>query len=158
MTASITAVRGWTRSRKALPVVLVLLAVALVWSVLARGSSAAAARGYRVPQDAKVESTLGVRFSQAAVVADGGIVELRYVVLDPQKASRFQNDVHHPPVLRSERRGGSVYRTALMKQGHDLRPGQTYYVLYLNNHAAIRSGESMEIDAGGGRIASVPVR
>jgi hypothetical protein len=92
------------------------------------------------------------------VVADGGIVELRYTVLDGQKASKFQNDVHHPPVLRSERRKGDVYRAALMKQGHELRPGQTYYILYLNNGHAIRSGETLEVEAGGAKLQHVPVR
>jgi hypothetical protein len=80
------------------------------------------------------------------------------VVLDTQKATRFQSDTKHPPLLKSERRDGIAWRAALMRQGHDLRPGQTYFILYLNNHQAIRSGESLEIDAGGARLASVPVR
>ena len=144
--------RGW----QVLVVVgmLVLLFTALV---LTR-PSADAAGPYRVPHDPRIEDRLGIRVERAAVVADGGIVEIRYTVLDGQKASRFQNDTHHPPVLRSERRRGDVYRAALMKQGHDLRPGQTYYILYLNNGGAIRSGDTIDIDAGGIHLQHVPVR
>jgi len=61
-------------------------------------------------------------------------------------------------MLHSEKRGGTLYRTALMRQGHDLRPGQDYYILYLNNKGVVRPGETMEIDAGGKSLAKVPVR
>jgi hypothetical protein len=148
----------WRRGavRIAVLVVLVLtFAAVLTWRVQ---STAGAGKPYQVPQDRQLESSLGIRIAQAAVVADGGIVELRYTVLDGQKASRFQNDVHHPPVLHSERRKGDVYRAALMKQGHELRPGQTYYILYLNNGNAIRSGETLEVEAGGAKLQHVPVR
>jgi hypothetical protein len=99
-----------------------------------------------------------VRFSQAAVVADGGLVELRYVVLDTQKASAFQNDIKHPPTLRNERNGKTAWRAALMKQGHELRPGQSYYLLYLNNQGAIKRGDKIAIDAGQRHLQHVPVR
>jgi hypothetical protein len=136
-----------------------LLTVGFVLALSWRGDHADAGKRYAVPQNATLESKLGIRFTQAAVVADGGLVELRYTVLDVDKATTFQNDVHHPPVLKSTKRGDDVlYRTALMKQGHSLRPGQTYYILYLNNHKAVRSGETLEIDAGGGQLANVPVR
>lgn len=132
-----------------------LLVAALAW----RHAEGAAARPpYRVPQSADLESTLGVRFTQAEVVGDGGLVEIRYVVLDAQKATRFQSDTKHPPLLRSERRGGVAWRAALMRQGHELRPGQDYFILYLNNHNAIRPGETLEIDAGNRRLQHVPVR
>jgi hypothetical protein len=151
--------RAWWRRglvRTAVLAVLVLgFAVALVWRVQ---TPATAKRPYQVPGDPKMESSLGIRIQQAAVVGDGGIVEIRYTALDSEKASRFQNDVHHPPVLRSERRSADVYRSALMKQGHEPRPGQSYYILYLNNSNAIRSGETLEIEAGGAKLQHVPVR
>ena len=138
---------------------LVLLALSLGAAVTIRfvGSAHAAPR-YDVPHDGQMEAALGIRFSQAAVVADGGLVELRYVVLDTQKASAFQNDTKHPPTLRSERNGRIAWRPALMKQGHELRPGQTYYLLFLNNAGAIKRGDKIEIDSGQRRLQHVPVR
>lgn len=133
-----------------------LAAAALAWRTTAPAKAGA---GYDVPRSAAIEADLGVRFVQAAVVADGGIVELRYTVLDAQKASKFQRAVHNPPVLRSEQRPGpALYRTALMRQGHELRPGQNYYILYLNNQRAVRSGGTLQIDARGQILAHVPVR
>jgi hypothetical protein len=138
---------------------ILLLAVALVAAMAVRFvGTADATPKYDVPHDGQLEAALGIRFSQAAVVADGGLVELRYVVLDTQKASAFQNDTKHPPTLRSERNGKVAWRPALMKQGHELRPGQSYYLLYLNNGGAIKRGDTIEIDSGQRRLQHVPVR
>ncbi|HEV7897253.1 MAG TPA: hypothetical protein VGP31_05360 [Planosporangium sp.] len=145
--------------RQAGRIMIVLLGLGLVAAVGWRFAGSADARGgYGVPQDGRVEGQLGVRFTQAAVVADGGLVEIRYTVLDTQRASAFQNDVKHPPLLKNERSGKTAWRTALMKQGHELRPGQTYYILYLNNKNAIKRGDKIEISAGSRRLAHVPVR
>ena len=160
MSGSVSTLVGVLRGRWALRLVLVVL-LALVAATLAwrAAGTAQASNRYDVPHNSSMEAKLGIRFTQAAVVADGGLVELRYTVLDTGKATTFQNDVHHPPVLKGSKRGKeSLYRTALMKQGHNLRAGQTYYILYMNNHGAVRSGESLEIDAGGAALANVPVR
>jgi hypothetical protein len=154
MAITFTAVR-----RYAYPIVAVLLAAGLVGAIGWRFAGNAAARPrYDVPHDGRLEGALGVRFTQAALVADGGIVEIRYVVLDTQKGSAFQNDVKHPPLLKNEKNGKTAWRAALMKQGHELRPGQTYYILYLNNQNAIHRGDLIQIEAGAYRLAHVPVR
>ncbi|MBM0240053.1 hypothetical protein JNW88_28355 [Micromonospora sp. ATA32] len=145
--------------RRAGQALILLLTVTLVAvSIVRFGGYASAKTNYTIPHDGQLEATLGVRFTQAAVVADGGLVELRYVVLDTQKASAFQNDTKHPPRLRNERSGKLAWRAALMKQGHELRPGQSYYLLYLNNDSAITRGDKIEITLGQRRLAHVAVR
>jgi hypothetical protein len=137
----------------------VALTLVLAAALILRFVDTADARPrYVVPSDGPMEAALGVRFTQAAVVADGGLVELRYVVLDAQKASAFQNDTKHPPRLRNERSGTIAWRAALMKQGHELRAGQSYYLLYLNSKGAIKRGDKIEIGAGPRHLAHVPVR
>jgi hypothetical protein len=113
--------------------------------------------GSTFPQSAAMEDKLGVRFSRVAVVGDGGLITLSYVVLDGAKATEFQSDVTHPPVLRSEARDASTARVSLMKQGHTLRPGQTFYLVYENTGAALRPGEMVAIDIGGLTLPHVPV-
>jgi hypothetical protein len=136
-----------------------LLALALAGAVTLHLSTGAhAGPPYDVPHDGQMEAALGIRFSQAALVADGGLVELRYVVLDAQKASAFQNDTKHPPVLRNERTSKTTWRAALMKQGHELRPGQSYYLLYLNSQNAIKRGDTIAIESGKRHLLHVPVR
>jgi hypothetical protein len=156
-----TLVTHWSTviRRQAGRIMIVLLALGLIAAVGWRfAGNADAKSGYAVPQDGKMESQLGVRITQASLVGDGGLVEIRYTVLDNQRASAFQNDVKHPPLLKNEKNGKTAWRAALMKQGHELRPGQTYYILYLNNQNAIKRGDKIEISTGPGKLAHVPVR
>lgn len=160
MNTPIAAIRGLLAGRTAFRVLVLGLALALITALGLQLAGGANAKGpNRVPTDPQVESELGIRVDQATVIAAGGIVEIRYTVLDNQKASRFQNDVHHPPTIRSEQHGGNVYRTALMKQAHDLRPGQSYYILYLNNGGAVHRGDTIELDTTGRhKLVHVPVQ
>lgn len=132
----------------------ITLLVAIIISNVAQSQAQA---GRAVPQNAAMENALGVRFSRVAVVADGGLITVSYVVLDPEKASRFQLDGANPPVLHSEARGLSTSRVSLMKQGHSLRAGQTYYLVYQNTRGALRPNEQASIDAGGYHLPHFPV-
>jgi len=133
--------------------VLAVLVALIIGNVVQSRAQASRA----VPQSAAMEQALGVRFSRVAVVADGGLITVSYVVLDPEKASRFQKDGEHPPVLNSESRGLSTRRVSLMKQGHTLRAGQTYYLVYQNTKGALRPSEQVSIDAGGQHLRHIPV-
>lgn len=141
------------------------LPVAVVTLVLAVGGIAVGAyalarpapRSTTVPQSAAMENQLGVRFSRVAVVGDGGLITLTYVVLDSEKASRFQSDTTHRPALRSESRNRQTTRVSLMKQGHTLRDGQTYYLVYENTRGALKSGERVTIVDGSLQLKHVPV-
>ena len=145
------------RSRTALAVVAVLV-VAVLGLVGARALRAGDDDpGRPVPQSAEMETALGVRMSRVAVVGDGGLVTLSYVVLDVDKASRFQADTKHPPVLRSEARDGSTSRVSIMRQGHINRAGATYYFVYQNTGGALRAGEDVTIEYAGLRLEHVPV-
>ncbi len=145
--------RHRTAAFGALGLVLIALAAGGYWLVAAP----AKAGNVPFPQSAAMEDKLGVRFSRVAVVGDGGLVQLNYVVLDSEKASRFQSDVTHPPTLVSEARDGKTQRVSVMKQGHTLRAGQTYYLVYQNTRSALRSGERASIVDADLQLAHVPV-
>ncbi|MDX6228053.1 MAG: hypothetical protein QOI76_1443 [Frankiales bacterium] len=137
-----------------LALVIALLAL-LGYNLTSIGGSSAGP--HKMPQNAAMEDKLGIRFSQVAVVGDGGLVTVTYVVLDSEKASKFQNDVAHPPILKSEARKGSAGRVSLMKQGHTLRAGQKYYLVYQNPADLVRHNEKIEIDYGQLSLKHVPV-
>ncbi len=141
-----------------LVVLAAVLAIALVVGILVglRVWSSADAAG-TFPQSTAIEQQYGVRFSRIAVVGDGGLITLTYVVLDSEKATRFQSDVQHPPELRSEARDGGTKRVSVMKQGHTLRAGQTYYLVYQNTKGALRHGEQASILVGDLVLPHVPV-
>lgn len=137
----------------ALAVVVALVASILVGSLLDRPASGSTV----MPQDPAMEKAIGVRFSRVAVVGDGGLVTVFYVVLDPEKATAFQADREHPPVLRSEARDGGTQRASIMRAGHQMRAGQTYYFVYENVGGALRSGEQVSISYGGLTLRHAPV-
>ncbi|MDQ1727222.1 MAG: hypothetical protein QOK14_1267 [Frankiaceae bacterium] len=145
------------RSRR--PYVRVLVIVVVVAAVAMIGRNLWVSHiqhvSHDVPQSAAMEDKLGVRFSRVAVVADGGLVTLSYVVLDPEKAQRFQAATTTPPVLVSGK--GSLSHVALMKQGHAMRAGQSYYLVYQDTNSAVRDGDRIEITYGDLRLADVPV-
>ncbi len=148
-----------------LPVLLVALSVALVGTVLVRAgvvhvrqSGPMHAPGAKAPESLAVEAQLGIRFSHVAVVGGGGLVELTYTVLDPEKATTFQSDTTHPPTLyRTGDSDNPVHIAALMKQGHNLRPGQTYFILYENPKGVVHAGDTVRIDSKAGELADFPV-
>ncbi len=109
------------------------------------------------PHSAEMERVTGVQFSRVAVVGDGGLVMVEYVVQDVEKAKAFQYDRANVPTLRSEARRLSTSRVSIMKPGHLIRPGQTYYFVYQNTAGALRSGELATITYLGHELTDVPV-
>jgi len=150
----ISAVRGAT-TRRTQAAALLVVAALLGWVVhnLTAHSAVAAAV---MPTNASMEQTLGVRFSRVSVVADGGLVQVSYVILDSDKATRFQDDQKNLPVLTNPKTGLSTRKVALMKQGHSLPVGQTYYFVY-NNAGTVRSHDTATLTAHGQTLAGIPV-
>lgn len=126
-------------------VILVLVVVAGTWfgvARLARPSSTV------VPTSPAIEAKWGVRVTQIGVTADGGMVDFRFVVLDPDKALTMMQNVDDLPVLIAEDSGTLINSTAAMATRHDLNAGQTYFLLYRNTEGAIRPGTSVTVKFG----------
>ena len=138
-------------------VVLVLLVLVLGGLVVTSLRGPAAAGSTAVPQSAALERATGVRFSRVAVVGDGGLVMVEYVVLDVEKATAFQADRPHVPTLASEAREGGTQRVSIMKPGHLIRAGQTYYFVYQNTASAIRPGEMITLRYLSHELHHIPV-
>jgi hypothetical protein len=145
--------RGWFRR---VVILIAVLAVGLAAAGFAVAKVASSGSD-KFPQSAAIENQYGVRFSRIAVVGDGGLITLTYVVLDSEKATRFQADVQHPPELKSEDRDGGTKRVSVMKQGHSLRAGQTYYLVYQNTKGALRHGEKATVQLGSLSLPHAPV-
>lgn len=145
------------RGRLMINLALLAVLITLAGILVVRFGAHADARPTAMPQSAAFEDLTGVRVSRVAVVGDGGLVTVFYVVLDPEKATRFQADRDHPPRLTSEAREGGTQRASIMRAGHAMRAGQTYYLVYENTAGALRSGETMTLTYGGVALHHVPV-
>ena len=150
-------VGGWTAVQWASTVLLVavlVLAGVVVRNVLVRTAS----HEVRVPRSVAMEQATGVRFDRVAVVGDGGLVEVSFIALDVDKAQAFMEDTARSPKLRAEDRSGGTERISVMRQGHNMRPGQTYYFVYQNTGGAVRAGEHVTLVVGSEQLEHVPVQ
>jgi hypothetical protein len=100
------------------------------------------------PRSPEIELRWGIRITQVGVTADGGMVDFRYQVIDPDKALAMNQDLNNIPVLTDEASGTLINSAALMAPKHDLRPGQTYFLLYRNTDGAIKRGNPVTVKVG----------
>lgn len=108
-----------------------------------------------MPVSEEIEAKFGVRFSFVAVTAGGGMVELRYRVLDMGKASNFGHYTETAPMLIDEETGKTVDVTIMGLHNHRVEPGRTYYILYRNTEGAVKSGRPITIQIGNMKIEHV---
>lgn len=100
-------------------------------------------------QVAAVHAAWGIRMTHVAVTGNGGLVDVRFQVIDPDKAL----GIHDPeglPILVDEASG-----YALMQPGvhadhevREYRAGGTYYLLYQNNYGLLKPGNRVTILMG----------
>ncbi|HEY7812515.1 MAG TPA: hypothetical protein VIC62_04715 [Nakamurella sp.] len=90
----------------------------------------------------------GVRITQVAVTGNGGLVDLRYQVVDPQAANSL-HDPALPPGLIDEQTG-LVVHDLLMNHAHTglYHQGETYYLVFENPDNWIRSGSEVTVLLG----------
>jgi hypothetical protein len=101
-----------------------------------------------MPVSEEIEEKFGVRFTFLAVTAEGGMVELRYRVVDEDKAANFGHYTETAPMLVSEDTGDIVDVTVMGLHNHRVEPGRTYYILYRNTGGALKSGRPVTIAIG----------
>lgn len=139
--SGLTGAAAGRRRPIAVLVLLAATAVAVGFGVvrLNAGSSA------MMPLSPAIEAAWGIRVSQVAVTADGGLVDFRFLVLDSDKAGLLMTDPSHLPILRIEGSDGVVFSAASMAAKHDLGVGRTYFILYRNAGGAIHRGTSVTV-------------
>jgi hypothetical protein len=164
MEARATAAPGLqSRTDRALLLGSVLLALAagiplllseLPWSQ----SHRRAAPTFPIVSPAGLVERSGVRVVRVAVSGDGGLVDLRYLVVDSEKADAVHNS-RTPPLVIDERTGGVVSQL-LMGHIHNSRPkvGLTYYLIFENPGHVLRRGGRVTVELGNARLPHVPVQ
>ncbi len=145
-------------SRTAATVVIAALALAMA-VVLFGPLRSAPITSTAMPTNPQVEAKWGIRPTQVAMTADGGLVDFRFIVLDPDKAASLLNDSSTLPVLRTEDTGAIVASAASMGgEQHTFNAGLTYFILYRNAGGAIRPGTPVTILFGDLKIEHVTAR
>jgi len=141
------------RRRAAIVCAIALLAAFGSWEMVANrvgttGSDTAAAQ-------AAFEEATGVRIVGVTVTAGGGMLDLRYRVLDPDKAI-VVHDKDNPPTIVHEATNYSINKPFMHhSKGRDLHAAITYYELLLNQGEVVKPGDAVTIVIGDTRLAHI---
>lgn len=101
-----------------------------------------------IPLNSEIEERFGIRFDFMAVVAKGGMIDLRYRVLDVGKAKNFGHYTETSPMLIAEDSGEVVDVTIMGQHNHRVEPGRIYSILFRNTANRIKPGRPITISIG----------
>ncbi|UQX87015.1 hypothetical protein M6D93_11930 [Jatrophihabitans telluris] len=103
-----------------------------------------------VPASPAIESSWGIRYTGVILLADGGGVELRYQVLDLNKAEKIHlGDAgsNQLPTITVDGTSGRVTPSAVLMHFHhgDTADGRTYSIVYGNAGGVVHTGDYVSI-------------
>lgn len=100
----------------------------------------------------------GVRVVRVAATGGGGLLDLRFQVVDPDRAAAV-HDAETPPALVDERTGGAIAGLLMGHTHHGrLKAGVTYYLVFENPGSLVRRGDRVSVVLGAARLEHVLVR
>lgn len=106
-----------------------------------------------VPTSPAVESTWGIQVTSVTTTADGGLVDLRFVVLDPGKAAAAMDGRNVAPRLLVGDADTVLLPSMTVHRG--LTAGHSYFLLYRNTGGLVRPGHEISVLVGKLRIEHV---
>ena len=127
----------------------VLLTAAAVFTLAFRPIAPAGSISQVDPaQMAAMQAAWGVRFTNVAVVAGGGFLDIRYQAIDPDKALALHDEDSLPVLI--DQATGTVLDKGGSHAGHSdtMRAGSTYYLLYQNTGGIVRPGSRVTVKIG----------
>jgi hypothetical protein len=100
----------------------------------------------------------GVRLVRVAVTGGGGLLDLRYQVVDPNKALTV-HEAKTPPAIIDERTG-LVLNRLLMGHAHQgqLKPAVSYYLVFENTGNWVHRGSQVTVLLGDAEVEHVVVK
>ena len=112
-----------------------------------------------VPVDPAIEEIWGFRVSQVAVTADGGMLDFRFVVTNPDVAADVAYEPQEPPLIVVEGQNPPLEITpsSMVSHKRDLTAGQTYFLLYANVNGKVKTGSYVTIKFRGQQLQHIPV-
>jgi hypothetical protein len=107
---------------------------------------------------AQLADRSGVKITQVAVTGEGGLVDLRYQVVDPELANAL-HDPSTPPAVVDES-SGLVVHDLLMSHSHTdpFKAGVTYYLIFNNPGNWVHRGSDVTVLLGDAQVEHVAVR
>ena len=106
------------------------------------------------PSSPEVEQAWGIRLTGIYLLADGGLVGLRYEVIDDQTSHRLHaNGGRVLPTLTVENRSGEISSNSVMMHAHygdGQVNGKTFTILYGNANGLVHTGDRVTVTMNDG--------
>ncbi len=104
------------------------------------------------------ELQYGVRLDVLGLLASGGLLELKFQVLDADKAAALFGPAEEMPVLAVEGTTRVLNSARGMKHNFEILEGATYFFLYTNVANAVHEGSKVAFVLNGVRIPHLVVQ
>jgi hypothetical protein len=137
-----------------------LVAAVSVWAAWPSSSHGADIRdGTRLLDAQGFAARWGIQVKLLGLTADGGLVDFRYQVVDPDKANPLIHDRTLLPKFVNEQTGATIWLASLPhNHKRELKLGGRYFFLLANAKNALREGSTATLVLGHTRIEHLLVR
>lgn len=138
-----------------------LAALALVggmWAWWSRPATNPAIDGTISVSAEELESVYGAKVDLVALLANGGLIELRFQVVDKDKARALFGDVEDMPKLALEDSDIVIQSARGMGHKFELVNGGSYFILYPNPADAVHKGTEVSFVMNGYRVPHLVVQ
>lgn len=140
---------GWPRRLRLILLMLGLLVVAML--VFPREVTRPETT---LADPALIEELYGIRIKWITVVAGGGGIDFRFIVVNPDKANELLHDPDFRPVLNPHGAGKRIYAPE-MTHNFVFQPGIAYHILFSNPGGIIESGTPITVEFGEYHLAPI---
>jgi hypothetical protein len=111
------------------------------------------------PVSAKVlEEQYGAKVQMVGILASGGLLELRFQVIDKDKAMALFGPVDQMPMLAIEGTSKVLESAKGMKHHMTLLNGGSYFIFYTNSANAVHQGSLVSMVINGVRLEHIVVQ
>jgi hypothetical protein len=96
----------------------------------------------------------GIQIAQVGLTAQGGMVDVRFKVLDAAKAKALLGNPANAPMLIAGNQP-PLHPPHHALKGARFAPGQVFYILYPNARGAVQPGVEVSVAMGDARLGPV---
>jgi hypothetical protein len=107
-----------------------------------------------LPEPSAPEMQAGIQIAQVGLTAQGGMVDVRFKVLDAAKAKALLGNPANAPMLIAGNQP-PLHPPHHALKGARFAPGQVFYILYPNARGAVQPGVEVSVAMGDARLGPV---
>jgi hypothetical protein len=147
--------RTWLAAIAGVIVLPVLVAAGITWSAAGSATTSSNAAAARVVSVADMQQQYGIKVNLVGVTAAGGLVDVRFTVIDKDKAIGILHDGTSMPELLVEPSGAVIHAPTGMRHKVTILNGGNYFLLYSNPGGAIQAGTQVSVVIGDIRLEPI---